>query len=287
MFSIDLNNIAQNFTDHSPTSSYFLKQEKIYNNGVSKYFNSGKYSFNLGAKIDHIDLPFFQMGNINSSHLFGINELIIFAYYQLKVPNKYTKILDLGANIGLHSIILSKLGGVVTAVEPDPIHISQFKHNLHLNNIELSTIKLIESAVSTQNSVESKFTRVLGNTTGSHLTGAKDGIPYGGFDEILVSTVSLNALLDENFDLVKMDIEGAEGDVLNSLKLEHFDKTDFIIEVGSLKNRSVIWKLCEQYNLSIFSQKNNWQETSRIEDMPCHHSEGSIFITRSKFMGWH
>jgi FkbM family methyltransferase len=286
MFTIDLSEIAQNFSDHSPTSSYFLMQEKFYKNEVSKYFDSGEFSFNLGGKISLINLPLFHMGDINSSHLFGINELIIFAYYQRTIPIKYKKILDLGGNIGLHSIVLSKLGGVVTAVEPDPIHINQFKHNLQLNQIEPSTVTIIEGAVSTQNGGTVKFTRVTQNTTGSHLKGAKEGEPYGGFEEILVDTVSLSSLLDENFDLVKMDIEGAEGDVLSSLKPEHFDTTDFIIEVGSLKNRLAIWKLSEQYDLRIFSQKNNWQKISRIEEMACHHSDGSIFISRSKFMEW-
>ena len=60
----------------------------------------------------------------------------------------------------------------------------------------------------------------------------------------------------KNFDLVKMDIEGSEGDVLNSLSPEHFDRTDFILEVGSLKNSAAIWKLSKQYELRIFSQKS-------------------------------
>lgn len=286
MISFDLGYIAQNFTDHSPTSSFFLKQDRIYKDRLSKYQKSGEFSFNLGGEVNLINLPFFQMGVINSSHLFGINELIIFAFYQRRIPIRYKKILDLGANIGLHSIILSKLGGVVTAVEPDPIHIKQFKHNLKLNHIDLNTVTVIEGAVTAQNNGLEKFTRVLNNTTGSHLTGAKDSAPYGGFEEILVNSVPLSALLDQKFDLVKMDIEGAEGDVLNSLKPEYFDKTDFIIEVGSLKNRSAIWKLSTLYELRVFSQKINWQEVLRIEDMPSHHSEGSIFISKSKFMEW-
>jgi FkbM family methyltransferase len=286
MLTIDLSEIAQNFTNHSPTSPYFLKQESIHKKRILKYYESGEFSFNFGGEINLINFPLFHMGDINSSHLFGFNELIIFAYYQRTIPIKYSKILDLGGNIGLHSIILSKLGGVVTAVEPDPIHIGQFRDNLELNHIKPSGVTLIEGAVSAQNKDKVQFTRVTHNTTGSHLKGAKQFVPYGGFEELLVENVSLSALLSKNFDLVKMDIEGSEGDVLNSLSPEHFDRTDFIMEVGSLKNSAAIWKLSKQYELRIFSQKNNWHEVLNAEEMPCHHSEGSIFISRSKFMEW-
>ena len=47
------------------------------------------------------------MGKINSSHLLGL-EIIIFTFYILN-RKKISRVVDLGANIGMHSIILGNL----------------------------------------------------------------------------------------------------------------------------------------------------------------------------------
>ena len=62
------------------------------------------------------------MGNIDTTHLFGIDEIIIFSFYYLLKKKKFKSAADLGANIGLHSIVLSKLGYNVKSYEPDTQH---------------------------------------------------------------------------------------------------------------------------------------------------------------------
>ena len=87
--------------------------------------------------IGEIALPYFRMGNIDSVNLFDIDELIIFAFYR-KNAKRYRRALDIGANIGLHSIVMGKLGMSVTSYEPDPVHFDRFigniESNLHLIN---------------------------------------------------------------------------------------------------------------------------------------------------------
>ena len=111
------------------------------------------------------------MGNINSSHLFGLDEMIIFAFY-VRNKNRYRRAADIGANIGLHSIVMAKLGLEVDAYEPDPVTYSQLVKNLLLNSVS-------EKVLTTQKAVsisrgKVNFTRAIGNTTGSHISGAKD-----------------------------------------------------------------------------------------------------------------
>ena len=67
--------------------------------------------------IGNLQLPYFSMGTINSHHLFGLDELIIFSFYQRNI-GRYKSVADLGANIGLHSICLSKFGYTVDSFEP-------------------------------------------------------------------------------------------------------------------------------------------------------------------------
>ena len=109
------------------------------------------------------------MGNINSTHLFGIDELFLFKFYE-KNKTKYKNVCDIGANIGLHSIILDKLGYNVTSFEPDPRHVLIAKNNFKING---SKVNLINKAVSNR-SGQSVFTRILGNTTGSFLGNKKE-----------------------------------------------------------------------------------------------------------------
>ena len=81
-----------------------------------------------------------------------------------------------------------------------------------------------------------------------------------------------------HFDLVKMDVEGYEATLLNKVRVETFNSTDFMLEVGSAKNASLIFDLIREKNLNAFSQKTNWNRIKSVDDLPAHHSHGSLFI---------
>ena len=87
--------------NHSPTSDIYIYLSKIAKYSVNNLLgprSNGKV--NLGA-LGEIEIPFFSMGAYNTTHLFGLDELILFSFY---AQNKfrYKKVADLGANIGLH-----------------------------------------------------------------------------------------------------------------------------------------------------------------------------------------
>src|SRR3546814_20413787 len=87
------------------------------------------------------------MGNIDSLDLFGIDELIVFAFYWAN-RDRYRTALDLGANIGLHSIILDRCGYRVTAFEPDPETAEELRRNLVRNGC--SNVEVHEAAVAAE-----------------------------------------------------------------------------------------------------------------------------------------
>ena len=66
-------------------------------------FVSGGSGNNSFGPFGEISLPYFKMGAIDSHDLFGLDEMIIFSYYYNN-KNKYKKVSDLGANIGLSLI---------------------------------------------------------------------------------------------------------------------------------------------------------------------------------------
>ena len=65
------------------------------------------------------------MGTLDSIGMFAYHEHNVFLFYFLKRFN-YKFVADIGANIGLHSILLSKFGYKVDAYEPDPDHHRHF-----------------------------------------------------------------------------------------------------------------------------------------------------------------
>jgi FkbM family methyltransferase len=227
----------------------------------------------------NIILPYFKMGQIDSIDLLEIDALILYAFYW-KNKMRYRNILDLGANIGAHAIVLGKLGFNVQAYEPDPKHFEQLTKNIKLNNIK--NVQCFNSAVS-DFSGKASFTRVLGNTTASHLSGAKEA--YGDLEVFDVTVCDIRKIMTK-IDLVKMDVEGAEAIILEALNEENFRNTDFLIEVGNEQVRSKIFTLANKFSINAFSQKNGWRRASCLFDIPSCYKEGELFLSMKNEMPW-
>ncbi|GAA6185406.1 FkbM family methyltransferase [Aliiglaciecola sp. NS0011-25] len=225
-------------------------------------------------------LPYYSMGNIDSLKLFGLDELILFSFY-LSNKNHYKNVADMGANIGLHSILMSRLGWNVNAFEPDPVHVEKIHQHINLNSVSTITVK--ENAIADKN-MPLTFTRLKGNRTGSHLKGKKSNV-YGEIDEFTVNCVALSEVMSE-FDFIKMDIEGAEADAICSTVKENWVNTDVMLEVGSEKNAENIFRHLRKLGVRLFSQKIGWQEVLHLKDMPFSYQDGSLFISSQKEFVW-
>ena len=243
--------------------------KKIYNE-----FNSLKKIYLL--KNFYFFHPKVSFGNISSLNLLEIDELLIFMFY-LKNSKTYEKFLDIGANIGVHSIINSKLGLKVEAYEPDPEHVKLMKKNIKKNKSK--NIRIISAAVSDKNK-KGLFVRVLGNTTGSHLLGAKKKV-YNKIKNIHVKILNARKIIKTK-NLVKIDAEGEEGKIINSLSKKILENNDFICEIGNKENAKIIFKKLKQLKINCFSQKNNFNKVKKISDMPETYKEGSLFISAKR-----
>ncbi len=227
-----------------------------------------------------IRLPYHEMGAVTSLDLFGLDELILFSYYWSN-KNKYKNASDLGANIGLHSIILSRCGFDVTAYEPDPVHFALLNRNLEIN--QCLGVKSINAAVSDVAGVEN-FVRVLGNTTSSHLEGSKDNA-YGELEHFEVKTIAVDQVF-EGADFIKMDVEGAEAKIIGATGHEHWSDVEMMLEVGNAKNAASIFDHLKWIGVNAFSQKTGWNRVLDFGDFPMSYNEGSLFITTSNEMSW-
>lgn len=227
----------------------------------------------------NIAFPYFKMGNKDSLDLFDMDELIIFSFYWAN-RKKYKNVLDIGANIGLHSMILSKCGYDVQAFEPDPVHFKQLQQTLKLNDAKSVVPNC--AAVSSR-SGQAEFTRVLGNTTSSHLSGSKN--PYGELERFTVPLFDIKEII-KKADLIKMDVEGHEAEVLLATSKKDWAKTDALVEVGSEEAAASIYNhLCKE-GVSAFAQKLGWAKVTKLSEMPTSYKEGTLFISTKPSMPW-
>lgn len=229
--------------------------------------------------LGELTFPYHSMGNIDSLDLFGVDELIILAFYDAN-RSTYRKAVDFGANIGLHSIGMVRSGFEVRSFEPDPVHFDLLDRNLRLNH---AVSELHNSAVSLE-SGKTEFIRVLGNTTGSHIAGAKQD-PYGELDRF---EVELEAAAEHLAwaDLAKIDIEGHEAALVTGLPAETWEATDAVLEVGTPDNAEAIFRHLGGTRINLLAQKCGWGPVSKLADMPTSHRDGSLFITARDRMPW-
>ncbi len=265
--------------EHSTDSSVYEILNKVANEEVKNVFFKKSKNSKSFAPFGEIIFPYFQMGVINSLDLFGLDELIIFSFYWAN-RKKYKNVLDLGGNIGLHSIVMSRCGYNVKVFEPDPVHFDKLVENLSLNNC--TNVVPIKAAVSNENGT-AEFVRVLGNTTSSHIKGSK--VPYGDLETFSVQMINLKDILDQ-VDLIKMDVEGHEKDLLLSMNKRDFENCDIIVEIGSTENANSVFNYLQKIGINSFSQKTGWEKVKCIKDVPVSHRDGSLFITNKTYMPW-
>jgi len=276
-----IRSLIENPSQHSRDSSFYKTHEQeLLNMLENSDLNSSKSGHESFEPFGDLHFPYREMGAINTIHLFGLDELIIFSYYWAN-KSRYKNVADLGANIGLHSLIMDKCGFSINSFEPDPIHVGVFQENI-VNNKSVN-ITINQKAISDKSGTMD-FIRVLGNTTGSHLAGAKDD-PYGELETFSVETSDINAVLLNN-DFVKMDIEGQEATAILSTKKDTWANVEMILEVGTEKNAKIIFQYLNEINVNMFSQKTGWNKVSNLAEIPTSYKEGSLFLSVADAMSW-
>ena len=221
-----------------------------------------------------LDFPYVSMGRIDSLHLFGEPELTILALYHHN-RKRWTHALDIGANLGLHSIIMARCGFRVLAYEPDFEHYDRLLANLERNGVA-SLVTACMAAVHTQNG-EAKFVRVHNNLTGNHLEGFKDS--YGPRSTVIVPTVDASPLWS-SCDIAKIDCEGNEAAVLATTMPRDWAHLSAIVEVRNEANALRIYKHCKECEVPMWAAKRDWKEVAIYGDMPKANREGPLFIGR-------
>lgn len=201
------------------SSSCFIPSNFFQKQG----FVDDVFGFKLYQNVDDIDVHY---GHFSGKELKDVGRLwqdgeLSFLVNEIK---QGYKVIDIGANVGIISLLLSKLVGPqgrVIAFEPGPISFKILELNVLINGCK--NIQPVNMAVSSKSGKENLFISQGGESDNQVSEHALDW----GFERrasIVIETVSLDEYLKNNninnteIDYIKMDTQGGEYKVLQGMK---------------------------------------------------------------------
>ena len=145
------------------------------------------------------------------------------------------RVLDLGANIGYYAVMEAmKLSGSghIYAVEPDPRNVRVLKKNIALNNFS-SIIDFKQGAISNHNGTAMFGLHKRTNLNSFNILDSKNT----DVEQVEVEIIDFSDYLKEigGVDLVRMDVEGHELEILQSL-------SQMMLEDAKLAPRTIIFE---------------------------------------------
>lgn len=180
-------------------------------------YNNHKTKILLNRQFGHVDLKIFKNGIYEK-------EIIDDIRAKLTLDKNF---IDIGSNIGQHSLLLSRYAKNVYSFEPIPIVFEQFSKSIKLNNIK--NIQPFNLAIG-EKKESKKFNFVTTHAgTSSFVERENKNTNY-----ITVHTDTLqNIIPSVKLDVMKIDVEGYEAVVVlgNKEKILH-DRPTIFIEVN-------------------------------------------------------
>jgi FkbM family methyltransferase len=155
-------------------------------------------------------------------------------------------VYDVGANVGYASLLLAKRvgpGGRVIAFEPVPRNIDAFRENVKIN--DLANVRLLEFAASDRRGEAT--IRVADNFAEASLVWHRND---PSAQELTIRTVAIDELVEAG-DLahprfVKIDVEGAEGNVLRGMRRMLAAAKPILFVECSEAGRETAWNLLRE-----------------------------------------
>jgi FkbM family methyltransferase len=186
----------------------------------------------------------------------GLVEIFADEIYKISLPGNAT-IIDCGANIGLSVLYLKQNhpDAKVIAFEPDAINFELLQKNV--KTFGLTNVELRREAVWNKNEV------LHFNNAGSQASRISDQ----NNDSVEVEAIRLRDIIDKKIDFLKIDIEGAEYDVLVDIadKL-HLVESLFVEYHGKFHQNKELIELLSIINSNGFIFYI--QEAAKVYDAP-------------------
>ena len=171
------------------------------------------YKLILDLHDQGISKELFLMGTREKEHILFLNEIL----------SEGMVVLDLGANIGYYSVMLAKMvgkTGKVYAVEPSLSNFRMLSMNVELNKVD-DVVEVENIGISDKTGVDNFY---LSDKSNWHTFYPKvsEGGSHESLIEVIPVSVPVSTIKDFSegrrpIELIRMDIEGFEVEVMNSL----------------------------------------------------------------------
>lgn len=193
------------------------------------------------------------------------DEVFVQKIYDFDTNKKKPIIIDAGSNIGIAMLFFKNKYPVskIICFEPDPNAFLILKNNISVNG--LKDVIAINAALSNNNGVIPFYGEVSGIKADNRGNSIKNvwGCQRNTSAKVLVNSQRLSDYIQEEIDFLKIDIEGAEQQVLEELgdKL-HFIK-EMVIEVHEIETLGFdnslekIKSILNNYNFKITTEINH------------------------------
>jgi len=159
-----------------------------------------------------------------------ISEIYHKRIYDVEQMKGFRCIYDIGAHIGLFTLRISKEApnSKIIAIEPNPINFKFLLKNIAINGLK-DRIPALNVAIGKR---KEKAVLLLSKISGGNGS-IKKWHNSGAAGSLIVDVIPLdNVLLDERIcDLIKIDVEGAESEVLKGLENQYKKVNRLIVEI--------------------------------------------------------
>jgi len=242
------------------------------------YFGEHSKGQTTLGRFGSVIFPFYSFGNVKSYFHLEYRELVIFAIYQ-SLMSEEVNFLDVGGNLGLHSLMVSKLPHKsISYFEPDRKHFDAAGLRFRMNRIS-KKVAMHNVAISDYDG-KGDFVIVLDNTTSSHLMNPSRNA-YGPLEHTSVSVRRFSDFLKKKQKyLAKIDVEGTEADLLKDISKTQWNCIDCIVEITNDPNAQEVFRMAKRNQLTIYSQKISWKKVRTISDLPNRYDQGSVLISK-------
>lgn len=167
---------------------------------------------NFQTSIEQNIFGFTVTGRTPAELLYLFREIFLGVQYKFSHPNDYPAIIDAGANIGMAILYFKKEypNCSILAFEPNPVVFKILEQNVSQN--KLKNVEIVNAGLS-----DSTGTITFYTNPGNSLISSIDA-NRGGFEAKEVASKQLSSYIHgKNFDLGKIDVEGAEWQVIQDL----------------------------------------------------------------------
>lgn len=166
-----------------------------------------------------------------SSFVFMYKELFKEEIYKFKSDNEFPVIVDCGANIGMSIIYCKKQfpKAKIIAFEPERSIFKYLQSNIELHH--LTDVEVINKAVWKEKTVLNFINEGADANRIASINNDVDNNPT-----YEVETVKLSDYINEEIDFLKLDIEGAEVEVMKEIEFKLKNVKNIFIEYHSSEN---------------------------------------------------